>query len=253
MTYRNIKEHSEKQVNYFHVRNIDAQYKGRNIFQNISFFIKKGDSLAIMGPNGGGKTTLLSILAGLRSSALGRWGWGQGEDLTGSLHSISKKEMAYLPQQCSAQRTFPLTLRQVVSMGCDDAPSVCALKIKEALQIAQLEAQEHWPISHLSGGQFQRMLWARLMLQEASLLLLDEPFVGMDESTLRLFLERMAIWRAEGRIILMAQHNRARALEHFSHTLLLARDFSVWGPSAEVLSGPAWAQAHEHIQSPHCC
>jgi len=105
-----------------------------------------------------------------------------------------------------------------------------------AIQTVGLQGFEARPVGTLSSGQFQRVLFARLILQDAQLILLDEPFTALDSRTTTALLALMHQWHQEGRTVVAVLHDDAQALAHFDRTLLLARELVAWGPTADVLT-----------------
>jgi len=93
-------------------------------------------------------------------------------------------------------------------------------------------------VGSLSSGQFQRVLFARLLMQDAELILLDEPFNAMDSRTTAALLDLIHQWQAEGRTVVAVLHDDAQVRAHFNHTVLLARELVAWGPTAQVLTEP---------------
>jgi zinc/manganese transport system ATP-binding protein len=110
------------------------------------------------------------------------------------------------------------------------------MKARQALAAVGLEGFERRPISDLSAGQFQRVLFARLLLQDSPVILLDEPFTGIDSRTTADLIEVVNRWHAESRTIIVALHNQEQVRSHFPRTLLLAREPIAWGDTAEVLN-----------------
>ena len=195
--------------------------------------VPRGDLLAVVGPNGAGKSTLLKgIVGGLRpqSGAISPMG-------------VDREQIAYLPQQSEIDRSFPIGAFEFVAMGL--WREVGALRgldaghrnaVAMALAAVGLGGFERRPIGSLSGGQMQRLLFARLLLQDAPLILLDEPFTAIDGKTVADLLSLVQRWHAERRTVLAVLHDLDQVRRHFPHALLLAREPVAWGPAADVLT-----------------
>lgn len=192
-----------------------------------------GSLTAIVGPNGAGKSTLLKSIAGLVPPSEGRIIFeGGGRD-----------RIAYLPQLAEIDRGFPISVLDVVSLGLwREAGLFRALtrenecRARAAIAAVGLGGFEHKQVGTLSAGQLQRALFARLMLQDAGLVLLDEPFAAVDERTAADLLSLVAEWHREGRTIIAVLHDIERVREAFPDTLLIAREPVAWGPTQEVLT-----------------
>lgn len=208
-------------------------YQGQGIGVPLYGCFASGSMTAIVGANGSGKSTLLKTLAGLLLPV-------QGVLLFGD---AGRPRISYLPQQVEIDRQFPLTIFDVVAMGCWPA---CGLlrrinrtrqtAIWQALTRVGLEALSHRAISTLSGGQFQRMLFARLLVQEAPLILLDEPFSGIDKITRGLLMTIIEQLHRQRRTIIVVLHDEQLVARYFPQSLLLTPERSSWGPSAQILA-----------------
>lgn len=192
--------------------------------------VRRGTLLAIVGPNGGGKSTLLKSLAG-RLPPIG----GTIENAFGSL--------AYMPQIGDLNRDFPVSVFDLALTGLCGKRGMFGrigraerLRAQEALAAVGLTGFEDRPIRTLSGGQLQRLLFARLMLQDAELILLDEPFTAIDSRTIEDLLVIVHRWHHEGRTVLAVLHDLELVRAHFPETLLLARDPLGWGKTERVLT-----------------
>jgi zinc/manganese transport system ATP-binding protein len=200
---------------------------------HITGEVAQGDLLALVGPNGAGKSTLLKGIM------------GELTPLGGSLdlHGLERRDIAYLPQQIDIDRSFPISVFDCVGFGLWREIGIFGgLDARRKRSVAQaltnlglLELAER-PIGSLSGGQFQRALFARLMLQDASLILLDEPFRAIDAQTVADLVALIGRWHTEGRTIIAALHDIEQVRAHFPKTLLLAREVVAWGPTGKVLS-----------------
>lgn len=195
--------------------------------------IGRGELLAVVGPNGAGKSTLLKGVVGEARPLDGRIDRG----------GLSTREMAYLPQAVEVDRTFPITVFDFASTGLWRRLGAWrglsrrdADRIDAALAAVGLTGFEDRILATLSGGQFQRILFARLLLQDASLILLDEPFTGLDARTTGDLLDLIRDWHAQGRTILAAIHDLDQVRRHFPRTLLLAREPVALGATQAVLT-----------------
>jgi len=194
--------------------------------------IEDGALLAIIGPNGGGKSTLLKGIAG-RIAPLG----GRIEN--------SFPRLAYMPQIGDLTRDFPVNVMDLALTGlCGKSGMFGRIgkqdrqRAHEAINAVGLTGFEARPIRTLSGGQMQRLLFARLMVQDAPLLLLDEPFSAIDSGTIADLLAIIARWHKEGRTILIVLHDLEIVRQHMPQSLLIAREPIAWGASSAVLNQP---------------
>jgi zinc/manganese transport system ATP-binding protein len=199
--------------------------------------IPAGSMLAIVGPNGAGKSTLLKGVAGALAPLHGRI------EITRPRGSCGRARMAYLPQLTALDRTFPISVADTVASGLWHKAGLFRrigasenAAIAEALAAVGLAGFERRWIGSLSGGQFQRALFARLMLQNAPIILLDEPLNSVDDKTAADLIAVVKRWRDESRTILAALHDLDVVRSIFPQTLLLAREPIAWGRTDEVLT-----------------
>ena len=223
-----------------HIENLTLGYQRHPAVHHLTADIEAGSMVALVGPNGAGKSTLLKGMM------------GQIKPLEGKITflGMSPKDIAYLPQQCRIDSQFPITVWEMAAMGL--YPSVGAFgklnqkhhqQIHEALEHVGLLGFEQRQIGTLSGGQMQRLLFARLLLQDAKLLLLDEPFNGIDASTEKDLLILLALWSQQKRTIITVWHNIEGVLAHFPQTLLIARNLIASGDTKTVLTPQNLEQA----------
>jgi len=197
--------------------------------------IRAGDLLALVGPNGAGKSTLLKGMVGEIPCLDGRI------ERTGAI--------AYMPQADEIDRSFPLSVVDLAGMGLWRKAGAWRSLIRQrdairaALATVGLDGFEDRPIGTLSGGQFRRALFARLILQDCPVILLDEPFTGIDARTVEDLLTLIRNWHDEGRTVVAALHDLAQVRLHFPATLLLAREPIAWGPTSRVLTSENLARA----------
>lgn len=201
-----------------------AGYDRQPVTRPLSGGIERGSMTAIIGANGCGKSTLLKTLAGFIPPVSGRFRW-QGK----------RPVIGWLAQRHALEAQFPLTVRDVVSMGCWPGISLFAglrreagLRISGALERVGLESLALTTIDELSGGQFQRMLFARVLVQQAPLVMLDEPFTGVDEATCNVLMDLMLEMYMQGQTLLAVLHDSERVSRHFPQTLRLDADVPRW-------------------------
>ncbi|TLD71264.1 metal ABC transporter ATP-binding protein [Phragmitibacter flavus] len=219
------------------VQNLSVNYREIRALENISFSTECSRSLALIGPNGAGKSTLLKALAGLLPTAKGRINW-RGKPLTRSSH-----ELAYLPQRGDIDWNFPITVRGLVEMG--RYPNLGWWKkyskhdveiVERALASMNLLDLQERQISALSGGQQQRAFIARALAQEAHVLLLDEPFTGLDKPAQETLTQLFRELTSEGRLLIASHHDLQTVPAIFDEVLLLKRHQITFGPTKEVFT-----------------
>ena len=210
--------------------NVSLGYEGKNIINNISFSLSGGDYLCIVGENGSGKTTLMKGLLGFIKPYSGKI-------------TLEKSKIGYLPQQTGIQRDFPVTVNEVILSGCLGKHRFNPFYTKKDRELANAMAEKlelgglkNKCYQELSGGQQQRAFLARALAQEAHILLLDEPFTGLDVPGTESLAELLRSLAAEGRLIIASHHDLSTADKIFDQTLLLNRTLIATGRTAEVLS-----------------
>jgi zinc/manganese transport system ATP-binding protein len=208
-------------------------YDGRPVLSGLDGVVERGALLAVAGPNGGGKSTLMKALA------------GRLRPMAGSLafEGLHRKDIAYLPQAADLDRSFPLSGFDLVSAGAWRSAGILGGfgrrkndAVHAAIAAVGLKGRESTVIGKLSGGQLQRALFARLMVQDAQLILLDEPFSAVDHATVEDLTRLMGRWHAEGRTIVAVLHDLDLIRAHFPEALLIGRGAVAWGPTADALS-----------------
>jgi len=208
-------------------------YERHPAVHHLSGEIRVGDLLALVGPNGAGKSTLLKGIM------------GELRPLGGLVdrHGLKVRDIGYLPQQNDVDRSFPISVFDCVSMGLwhdigvwRSVGKTGKRAVIEALATVGLADFEQRPVGSLSGGQFQRVLFARLLLQNAAVVLLDEPFRAVDTRTVNDLVALILRWHAEGRTIVAALHDLDQVRAYFPQTLVLARELVAWGDSSTVLA-----------------
>lgn len=227
-------------------RNATIGYDRHPALHHLSASFPAGSMTAVVGPNGAGKSTLLK-------AAIGHLQPIGGEVAIGGCR---RTEIAYLPQLTEIDRAFPLPVFDFVAMGLwqrrgafggfrrgDDED------VARALAGVGLIGFEQRPLDTLSGGQLQRVLFARLALQDAPLILLDEPFTAVDDRTIGELVDIIARWNAEGRTVVAVLHDLELVRRRFPRTLLIARRLIAEGDTTDVLTTENLADARHHIEA----
>lgn len=229
-----------------HVHNLTVSYQRHPAIHHIHGEFAAGSLTAVIGPNGAGKSTLLKTMMGLQQPDSGE------VRLQGCCHA----DIAFLPQQAQIDRSFPLTVMELVLLGHWRAVGwfrglSSAQREQGAAALAQvgLVGFEGRAIGSLSVGQFQRVLFARLLVQDAPVILLDEPFAALDHSTTHDLLHLVARWYEQGRTVVAVVHDYEQVRSVFPSALLLARECIAWGPTSEVLTAANLARAQHMAEA----
>ncbi len=209
-------------------RDLTVRYGDVVALEAIDIEVPRGSSIAVLGPNGSGKSTLFAAAIGLSAPAAGEI-------------AVATDRVAYLPQQVAVDPMFPATVRDVVAMGrwgalgwrqrMSDRDRELVAQAMDALAVDHLARRR---LGELSGGQRQRALLAQVAAQDAELLLLDEPFTGVDRPTEETVRKLIGTWRDEGRTVMVATHDLARAARDYDLVLALNRRVIAFGPAAET-------------------
>jgi ABC-type Mn2+/Zn2+ transport system ATPase subunit len=219
------------------IENVSVRYRRVLALDNVSLATSCGNRVALIGPNGAGKSTLLKAIAGLvpRDNGAIRW--------RGTAVEKWSREFAYLPQREEVDWSFPITVRGLVEMGrypqtgwwrrFSKADSLAVDKALESLALSDLQDRQ---IRELSGGQQQRTFLARALAQEAHVLLLDEPFTGLDRNASQLLGDLLARLAHEGRLIIASHHDLNTVPRLFDEALILSTRALAFGPVTEILT-----------------
>jgi zinc/manganese transport system ATP-binding protein len=215
------------------LENVIVTYRRLPAVHHLSGTFAPGSLTAIAGPNGAGKSTLLRTIAGLLTPS-------EGRVLRGTLKAT---DIAYLPQLPDIDRSFPISVAETVMLGAwkrvgafGEVGDKERHRVGEALACVNLLGYAGAPIAALSAGQWQRVLFARAIVQEAPVLLLDEPFAGLDEDTQGHLISLVQEWHVQKRTVIVVLHDTDFIRRHFPETLLLARELVAWGPTGDVLT-----------------
>jgi zinc/manganese transport system ATP-binding protein len=240
-------EHARRGEEGISVRNLSVRYGDRPAFESLTGEFAPASITAVVGPNGAGKSSLLKALAGIIRPATGEV----------TCAAIERHRVAYLPQRDQLDRGFPITVAELVALGdwrnfgaVREPPQRLAARVDEALAAVGLSGVADQQIAELSVGQFQRALFARLLLQDADVILLDEPFASLDENTTEDLLHFLQRWQTEGRTVVAVLHDLDQVRRYFPSTLLLARSPIAWGETSLSLSADNLARAQKALNPP---
>ena len=228
------------------LRDVTLGYDRHPAVHHLSGEVASGALLAVVGPNGAGKSTLFRGIAGILKPLSG------AIDLDG----LDIRDIAYLPQSVDIDRSFPISVFDFVGTGLWRVTGFFGgIGVRErdrvagALAAVGLNGFENRNIGTLSGGQMQRMLFARVLLQDARLIVLDEPFNAIDAKTSADLLAVTKRWHDEKRTVLAALHDMDLVRANFPETLLLARGPVAWGPTAQVLTSDNLTEARRMCEA----
>lgn len=221
-------------------RDLTLGYNSHPAVHHLDGSLLKGSLTAVVGANGSGKSTLMKGVAGVL------------KPMAGSCIVAPDVSIAYLPQQSELDRSFPARVIDLVSLGLWPRRGMFARhrvedreRLGEALSAVGLEGFGNRPIDTLSGGQLQRALFARVLVQDADLILLDEPFNAIDARTVTDLIRLIKRWHDEERTVLVVVHDLALVRQHFPEALLLARSPVAWGDARDALSAENLLRARQ--------
>lgn len=211
-------------------RDLTLGYNSHPAVHHLNGAVKAGSLTAVVGANGSGKSTLMKGIVGVL------------KPMAGACLNARNARIAYLPQQSELDRSFPARVVDLVSLGLWPRRGLLGRftrqdgeEVSKALKAVSLEGFEKRPIDSLSGGQLQRALFARVLVQDAELILLDEPFNAVDAKTVSDLIELIKHWHGESRTVMVVVHDLDLVRDHFPETLLLARRPVAWGETKETL------------------
>ena len=218
------------------IQNLSVSYQGQLALDETSLNIEGPTITGIIGPNGAGKSTLLKGILGIVDHK------GQAflddRPLQEELNKI-----AYVEQKINIDYNFPIKVKECVSLGL--YPKIKLFqrlnssdwdKVGQALKIVGLEDFAERQISQLSGGQFQRVLIARCLVQEADYIFLDEPFVGIDSVSEEIIMETLRRLKEDGKTILIVHHDLSKVTAYFDQVLLLHKKLIAFGPTESTFT-----------------
>lgn len=218
-------------------KDLAVGYGAETVARALTFDVQAGEILAVIGHNGSGKSTLVKTILGIESPQAGALTWTGG---------TPPQPIGYLGQLTDFDRRFPMRVCDLVETGgwsklgfFDAAGAGARLRAGEAIARVGLNDIATLPLHKLSAGQLQRALFARTMVQDAQVIILDEPFAAVDQNTEADLMDHVLGWVAEGRSVIMVLHNLSTVLHHCARTLLLGRGTGRFGPSRTMLNAGA--------------
>lgn len=236
--------HQNHQPHQLDLSDVGYHYGKKEALRDVNFSAHCGQRLALLGPNGAGKSTLIRLLAGLLSPQRGTIQWRKNPI------AKAKREIAYLPQVDRHQRHFPIRVKDVVAMGrfphlghLKRFTEADRIKTEEAIALMNLGDIANRQIDQLSGGQQQRTFIARALAQEAHVLLLDEPFNGLDIESRRHLSDSLIQLTNRGHLIIASHHQLESVTQIFTHALVLDQTQIAFGEANEVMENHAVKEA----------
>ena len=218
------------------IKNLTVTYKDTSALENINVKLSKSKIIGIVGPNGAGKSTLIKAILNIIPS----------KGIVTIDDKVSKEQLsnvAYVEQKIKIDYTFPIKVRECVSLGI--YPKIGLFKklkkedwkkVDDALKLVGLEEYSNRQISELSGGQFQRVLIARCLVQEAKYIFLDEPFIGIDSVSEEIIMNTLRKLRDNGHTILIVHHDLRKVHAYFDEVLLLNKKLISYGSTKETFT-----------------
>ena len=226
------------------IENLSVSYKETLALKDISLVLQGPTITGIIGPNGAGKSTLLKSMLGI----IPHEGHAFIDDKE---MNKSLKKVAYVEQKIHIDYNFPIKVKECVSLGL--YPSIPLFhtlkashwkKVADALEIVGLSDYAERQISQLSGGQFQRVLIARCLVQDADYILLDEPFVGIDSVSEEIIMNTLRDLKKSGKTVLIVHHDLGKVPHYFDQVLLLNKELIAFGPTKETFTQANLKQAY---------
>ena len=218
---------------------------GQLALDKVSVTIEKGNIVGILGPNGAGKSSFMKALLGLVAV--------EGQVfLAGKVGKETAGNIAYVEQRSQIDPHFPITVRECVSLGLYKEIGLFRrlkksdwTKVDTVLEQVGLPSYAKKPIHTLSGGQFQRMLVARCLVQDREIIFLDEPFVGIDAVSERIIMDILKNLRNQGRTILVVHHDLSKVKRYFDSIMILNKKLLASGPVQHVFTAENLSKAYE--------
>ncbi|MBF0313104.1 MAG: metal ABC transporter ATP-binding protein [Oligoflexia bacterium] len=228
------------------VENLTVSYGNRPALLDINFSIGPQQLIGIIGPNGSGKSTLLKTLLGFIKPDFGKI------KIYGEPLARNEGRIAYVPQRSAVDWDFPITVQEVAMMGryqyipwWKEASARDYEIVEQAMKTVRVLDLSKHQIGELSGGQQQRVFMARALAQQSSILLLDEPFAGVDAATERAILDVLKSAKESGKTLIVVHHDLTTAAEYFDQLILIKQRLYAFGSPKIVLQEELLHQVYE--------
>jgi len=228
------------------VDHLTVSYHAKPALLDVSINIDKDQLVGVIGPNGAGKSTFIKAILGFIKPDVG------SVKINGRSAQKAKGEVAYVPQRGAVDWDFPITVEEVALMGrYQQIPWYTSPSSKdrelavEALKMVRMEDFAHRQIGELSGGQQQRVFMARALAQGSDILLLDEPFAGVDAATERAILDVLERAKGAGKTLVVVHHDLSTAAEYFDRLILIKQRLYAYGPPRLVLKEDLLSKVYE--------
>ena len=228
-----------------HIAGLSVSYERKRVLTAIYLDVEEGSVVGVVGPNGAGKSTLFKSILGLTDMNAGL------VEIHGKPITENRRAVAYVPQKDNVDWSFPATVLDIALMGryphksllqrLDASDRDMAFQALEDVGIADLATRQ---IGELSGGQQQRAFLARALCQKADILLLDEPFVGVDITTEERIIEILKRLADEGKTMMVVHHDLSTVEPYFDNVLLLNQRLIAYGPTPQTFTAENIAKAY---------
>ena len=233
--------------NIIEVKNLTVSYQNTPVIEDINFSFEAGKIIGIVGPNGAGKSTMIKALLNLIPAD-----HGNALFFGKSLNQV-RNRVAYIPQRLNIDWHFPINVLDTVLLGTYPKLGLWKRPQKPekaralaALKRVEMEDYAHVHISELSGGQQQRVFLARVLVQEAEILFLDEPFIGVDVTSEKTMMDILSQLKKEGKTIFIVHHNLEKVKEYFDELIVINKEIIDIGPVASVFKDDAIIKAFKN-------
>jgi ABC-type Mn2+/Zn2+ transport system ATPase subunit len=227
------------------IEGLSVSYDKKRVLSNIYLHITEGKLIGVLGPNGAGKSTLFKAILGLTPATSG------SVLIYNQPMQENRKRLAYVPQRDEVDWNFPATVRDIVTMGRYPKKSLMQAlnaedthKVEEAMRELSISELADRQIGALSGGQQQRVFLARALCQEADILFLDEPFVGVDITTEEHIIRVLKKLSAQGKTLLVVHHDLSTVKAYFDQVILINQRLVAYGDTAETFTSENIAKAY---------
>lgn len=227
------------------VNDLSVSYQGKKAIENVTLEIKPGAITGIIGPNGAGKSTLLKGMIGLVKPVSGSTSVG------GVNIREARKHIAYVEQRSAIDLTFPITVEEVVLLGTYPKLGILRRpkkadkeKVLDCLKLVKMAEFRKRQIGELSGGQLQRVFIARALAQDAAIIFLDEPFVGIDMTSEKVIIDLLKELKSVGKMIVIVHHDLHKVTDYFDELIIMNKQLVSYGPVENTFTTATIQQAY---------